>query len=156
VGAGINYNPQTRHFRGFWKSKMDEDGRTKHHNTTSIHPLVITLYSISIKNNMLSRFKLHRITPLKSTRLIQRLENRWSSHSSTSTSSTSTSPSNAYEALNDYTSSQTEKSILIVGDGDLSNGAAMSDGLMETRPDVKLIATVLESQQQHNDGTNVL
>jgi hypothetical protein len=39
-----------------------------------------------------------------------------------------------------------------VGDGDLSNGASMSLALKETRPNCYLIASVLESEPQHNDG----
>jgi hypothetical protein len=60
-----------------------------------------------------------------------------------------------YDSIKDYSinsSSQKENTILLVGDGDLSNGASMSLALKETRPNCYLIASVLESEPQHNDG----
>ena len=58
-----------------------------------------------------------------------------------------------YNALGDYNNGiHEEKSILVCGDGDLSFGAYMSNGIKENRPDVKLVASVLESASQHNEG----
>ena len=60
-----------------------------------------------------------------------------------------------YDSIKDYSinsSSKKENTILLVGDGDLSNGASMSLALKETRPNCNLIASVLESEPQHNDG----
>ena len=60
-----------------------------------------------------------------------------------------------YDSIKDYSinsSSKKENTILLVGDGDLSNGASMSLALKETRPSCNLIASVLESEPQHNDG----
>ena len=75
--------------------------------------------------------------------------------------------SHLYNPLQDYSSSQSEKTILIVGDGDLSFGAFMSEQLklrQQFRSDadadadadanaeckIKMIASVLESEHQHN------
>ncbi len=63
-----------------------------------------------------------------------------------------------YDAIHDYNniSKNNEKSILICGDGDLSFGASLSSGLLQSRPGVKLVASVLESQDQHNGGMSSL
>ena len=58
----------------------------------------------------------------------------------------------SYDSLKDYSSFKNERTILLVGDGDLSNGASMSSGLKRTRPNCHLIASVLESEEQHNEG----
>ena len=57
-----------------------------------------------------------------------------------------------YNPLLDYTLTLAEKTILLVGDGDLSNGAAMAKGIHNNRSDVKIVASVLESEGAHNDG----
>lgn len=57
-----------------------------------------------------------------------------------------------YDPLLDYTSTLSEKKILLVGDGDLSNGAAMALKIKETRQDVEIVSSVLESEGTHNDG----
>jgi hypothetical protein len=58
----------------------------------------------------------------------------------------------SYDSLKDYSSFKNERTILLVGDGDLSNGASISSGLKRTRPNCHLIASVLESEEQHNEG----
>lgn len=40
----------------------------------------------------------------------------------------------------------------MVGDGDLSNGATMAEIINNARPDVKIVASVLESEVMHNTG----
>ncbi len=61
-----------------------------------------------------------------------------------------------YDPIHDYSlSHNNEKSILVCGDGDLSFGASLSNGLLQSRPGVKLVASVLESQEQHNRGTSL-
>lgn len=57
-----------------------------------------------------------------------------------------------YNPLLDYTPSLSERTILLVGDGDLSNGAAMTEIINNARPDVKIVASVLESEVMHNNG----
>ncbi len=59
-----------------------------------------------------------------------------------------------YNPLKDHTQFKSEKNILLVGDGDLSNGALISNGFKENRPNCNLIASVLESELQHNNGEN--
>ena len=67
-------------------------------------------------------------------------------------SSSYSSSYSRYNPVLDYSPGNSEKIILVVGDGDLSNGAIMSEELKQTRPGVKLIASVLESEGQHNPG----
>lgn len=60
-----------------------------------------------------------------------------------------------YNPVEDYTPTKTEQTILLVGDGDLSNAALMSKDLKQTRSHVKLIASVLESEGEHNQGMSI-
>lgn len=55
-----------------------------------------------------------------------------------------------YDAFKDYSLDGDEKNILICGDGDLSYGACLAEKLNKSRPDVKILATVLESELEHN------
>jgi hypothetical protein len=64
--------------------------------------------------------------------------------------SISDSVSTNYDAFKDYSIYGNEESILICGDGDLSFGARLSETLRDSRPNVKIIASVLESEQSHN------
>lgn len=69
---------------------------------------------------------------------------------SASVRSFSDTVSSSYDAFKDYSIHGDEHNILICGDGDLSFGARLSERLRDSRPNVNIIASVLESERSHN------